>query len=316
MNDATARTARPKAMIVAEAVSIAPEYRLPRASPTSPRGRISRPTWSWRIGSRPNPRCIVSRTPAQHTGRLDVVPRQSGRGRASHPDCRRARCRRSSPISWGTAKQRAMIRPLAGRDHLRRVRRRVVRFSDARMTPKRPVRSRQPKSISSTRTVASLFLRRSAGDLTIASDLATIRAADSPGGRNVMNDVTAPEQSALAADHLFNGNCPQRLVGRLLFTPVVRAAAVRHSLCARLVNDSGIRSPKHFSHSGNASGVNDCEAGSRFGSPRRGWPLLLYAQSALPCRHDACTGHWTDLGHRVVFAPCDPRRIRGAKARH
>ena len=46
------------------------------------------------------------------------------------------------------------------------------------------------------------------------------------------------------------------------------------------------------------------------------WPLLLYAQSAPRRRHDACTGDWTGLRHCVVFAPCDPRRIHGAKARH
>ena len=128
-----------------------------------------------------------------------------------------------------------------------------------------------------------------------------------------MNDVTA---RPLAADHLFGGDRRQRLVECILSTPMVRAAAVRDPLCARLADDSGIRRPKHFSHPRNAPGGNDCEAGSRYGSPRHGRPLLLYAQSALRRRHDACTGDWTGLGHCVVFAPCDPRRIHGAKARH
>src|SRR5215472_9921062 len=47
---------------------------------------------------------------------------------------------------------------------------------------------------------------------------------------------------------------------------------------------------------------NDCEAGSGFGSPRHGRPLLLHAQSALPRQHYTCTGDWTSLRDRVVFA--------------
>ena len=41
---------------------------------------------------------------------------------------------------------------------------------------------------------------------------------------------------------------------------------------------------------------------------------LRAIRSTSPAR--CCTGHWTGLGHCVVFAPCDPRRIHGAKARH
>ena len=50
--------------------------------------------------------------------------------------------------------------------------------------------------------------------------------------------------------------------------------------------------------------------------PRHGNPLLLHAQSALPRRHDTCTGDWTGLRDRVVFAACRPRCLRSAKARH
>jgi hypothetical protein len=80
----------------------------------------------------------------------------------------------------------------------------------------------------------------------------------------------AAEQSALAADHLFGGDRRQRIVECILSTPMVRAAAVRYPLCARLADDGGIRRPKHFSHPRNAPGGNDCEAGSRYGSPRHG----------------------------------------------
>jgi protein-S-isoprenylcysteine O-methyltransferase Ste14 len=76
-------------------------------------------------------------------------------------------------------------------------------------------------------------------------------------------DGTA-EQFALAADHLFGGNRRQRLVECILSASVVRAAAVKCLLCAWLVDHSGIRRPKHFSHPRNAPGVNDCEARSRY----------------------------------------------------
>jgi hypothetical protein len=33
-------------------------------------------------------------------------------------------------------------------------------------------------------------------------------------------------------------------------------------------------------------------------------------------RHDTCTGDWTGLRDRMVFAACRPRCLRGAKARH
>jgi hypothetical protein len=91
-------------------------------------------------------------------------------------------------------------------------------------------------------------------------------------GINERCDGTA-EQSALAADHLCGGDRRQRLVECILSTPMVRAATVRYPLCARLADDSGIRRPKHFSHPRNAPGGNDCEAGSRYGSPRHDGPF-------------------------------------------
>ena len=127
---------------------------------------------------------------------------------------------------------------------------------------------------------------------------------------------SAAEQFALAADHLSGGNRRQRLFKHIVSSSVVWAAPVRYPLCDRLADDRCIRCPKHFSHPRAAPGRNNREAGSRYGSPRHGRPLLLRAQSALPRRHDTCTGDWTGLGHCVVFAACDLCRLRGAKARY
>jgi hypothetical protein len=54
-------------------------------------------------------------------------------------------------------------------------------------------------------------------------------------------------------------------------------------------------------YSGCSQGGNDCQAGSRYGSPRHRRPLLLYAQSALRRRHHAYTGDWTGLGQLCGF---------------
>ena len=123
----------------------------------------------------------------------------------------------------------------------------------------------------------------------------------------------ASEQFALAADHLSSCDRHQLLVGRVLPTPVVRVAIVRYPLCDRLVDDRRIRRPKRFSHPRNAPGGNDREAGSRYGPPRHGRPLLVHAQSALPRRHDTFIGDWTGLRDRVVFAACCPRCLRVQK---
>jgi hypothetical protein len=116
-----------------------------------------------------------------------------------------------------------------------------------------------------------------------------------------MNDVTERPNSCLGGDHLSSCDCRQVLVGRILPTPVVPAALVRYPFCNRLVNDRRIRCPKNFSHPRNASGGNDCEAGSRYGPTLHGRSLLLHAQSALPRWHDTCTGDWTGLRDRVVL---------------
>src|SRR5438445_12886690 len=141
-------------------------------------------------------------------------------------------------------------------------------------------------------TIASWLLCQSAR---IRATLCTTTQRQVEEECNERCDDTA-EQSALAADHLFGGDHRQCLVECILSAPMVRAAAVKYPLCARLADDSVIRRPKHFSHPRNAPGGNDCEAGSRYGSPRHGRPLPLYTQSALPRPHDACTGDWTALG--------------------
>jgi hypothetical protein len=98
-----------------------------------------------------------------------------------------------------------------------------------------------------------------------------------------MNDVTArPNSLPWPPIHLSGGDRRQRLFKCFLSTPVVRAAAVRYPLCDRLVDDRRIRRPEHFSRPCDALCRNDCEAGSRYGSPRHGRPLLLHTQSALP----------------------------------
>src|SRR5262249_51996384 len=152
-----------------------------------------------------------------------------------------------------------------------------------------------------TRTVASLLLRWSNLRLAIVSDWLF---APAPAGRecHARCNGTA-EQSALAADHLSVGDRHQPLVERGLSAAMVRPAVVRHSLRARLAVDSGLRRPEHFGHSRHAPGGNDGAAGSRYRSPRHGRPLLVYAQSTLSRRHDACTGDWTGLWHCVVLAP-------------